>query len=196
MEAYRWQIANSGLHRKILFQIAYQVAVVAGLGFVAIGVSGVVAFGFGMGFGKAFVSGHSPNSGITYVEERCADFLEFYPDSSSCDEAATYHHFDEILGYRFTAGVLGLLILGAAFAARRLFRSLLQERLLHPSFSPTVAASLFSLATVVFLGFSLVKSVFLEIEGMGALLSAGIVSLVMFAWCARNLYRTLPIALS
>ena len=134
---------------------------------LAIGVSGVGAFGFGMGFGKTFVSGDAPGLGMTHTAEQCADYLEYYPDSSSCEEAAAYHHFDETLAYRLAAGVLGLLTLTGTFLMRRWFPGYLEEQILHPSFRPTIGASLFGLVAVVFLGLSLSGVVFRGGGGWG-----------------------------
>jgi hypothetical protein len=79
----------------------------AGIGLLAIGISGVVALAGGRAFGKDFVSGDPPD--VTYTANRCAELLEYYP-GGTCRSAATAHHFDEIVSYRIAAGVLGLLI--------------------------------------------------------------------------------------
>ena len=57
-----------------------------GVGLVAIGVSGLVAELLGRLFGPGFVAGDLP--GVTYTPERCAEFLEYFPDAGGCEQAA------------------------------------------------------------------------------------------------------------
>lgn len=111
----------------------------AGIGLLAIGASGVLAFVFGVTAGTQFVAGDG--FGVTYTAERCADFLEYFPTASSCNEAAAFHHADEIVSTRWAAGVLGLLVLGAyIFYTRRHPRS---SKLVPRGTTSVVAAVVF-----------------------------------------------------
>lgn len=168
----------------LIFHLIVSLGLLFGVGLVAVGASGVLAAGLGAAFGTAFVSGDPP--GRTYSPQRCDDFLRFHPESRDCASAATAHHFDEVVQYRVTAGVLGALVVGAVLLVRRGFRDILRERVLPDTFSATVGSSLFGLATVGTLGGSLLRIAFGQPSGAGSFLSGGIVSLVMFAWYARS----------
>lgn len=117
------------------------------VGFIAIGVSGLVAAGMGVAFGESFVGGAPP--GMAYTSERCADFLRLAPGSADCDAAAAAHHFEETVAYRLFAGVLGLLLLGVTLLARRATRDRDLSAPLPPSLAPGIGAAAFGGATVL-----------------------------------------------
>ena len=83
---------------------------------ISIGLSGLVAEFMGRTSGPGFVAGDGP--GVTYTAERCAEFVEYFPELN-CADAATMHHFGEVVEYRVAAGVLGLLALLTLVLARR-----------------------------------------------------------------------------
>ncbi len=88
------------------------------IGFLTIGLSGVLSFGLSRAFGQDFVAGDL--AGVSYSTARCADFFSFHPEAGSCGEAATAHHLDEVVDMRLGAGLIGLLGLVPLFASRRL----------------------------------------------------------------------------
>jgi hypothetical protein len=91
------------------------VAVVLGaVGLVAIGASGLVAELLGRLFGAGFVAGDLP--GVTYTGQRCAQYLEYFPNAGGCEQAATLHHWGEVVEYRVAVGVVGAFVLGAYHA--------------------------------------------------------------------------------
>jgi HAAS len=147
----------------------------AAVGFIAIGLSGVLSSGFGAVAGKDFVSGDLP--GVTYTPQRCGDFLRFHPEAGTCEDAATAHHYDEVVFQRLDVGILGLLALAAYFAARR-FR---HARRLPAVFAPTIGAALFGIAGVGFTLMSIGQTVTGGSGGAGAYLSGGLVCLVFAA---------------
>src|SRR5215217_2487440 len=49
-------------------------------------------------YGPGFVAGDLP--GVTYTRERCAEFLEYFPHAGGCEQAATLHHWGEVVEYR------------------------------------------------------------------------------------------------
>jgi hypothetical protein len=156
---------------------------------IAIGLSGLVAGGLGLLFGKSFVSGDV--EGVAYTESRCAEFQEYYP-SPTCEAAATAHHFDEVVSYRVAAGVLGLLALASLVGLALLKPGLFRDAAgLDPALTPAVGAALFGLGAAGLLGMGTLQLVFAGAAGTGALISGGLVAAVAFAVYARSLLRSL-----
>jgi hypothetical protein len=158
------------------------------IGLIAVGFSGVIAWGLGAAAGKAFVAGDPP--GMTYSTARCRDFLEYVPHARSCAAAATTHHFDEVVWYRIAAGVLG----GAVFLALAWARRHREPREVQPeTFVPTVAAAVFGIAGIWLIGQG-IDSVILKTDGGGgSYLSGGVVALVIAAWFMIPIVRSLTI---
>jgi len=177
----------------VLSQLVLAFGLLAGIGLVAIGISGALAGGMGMAFGQDFVAGDV--AGVTYTPARCADYLEFHPEARTCERAATAHHFDETVEYRLAAGVLGLAVLGGLFIVRR-SRALGRiiplgdgVGLLPDGFEATVGAAVFGCAAGALLLSGLAQSP--GGDGAGADLSGGIVAAVVAAVFAAGLVRTL-----
>jgi hypothetical protein len=150
--------------------VLVQLAIV---GLLAIGLSGLVAARMGAAFGKSFVAGDAP--GVSYSKARCADYFEYEPHAHSCEQAATMHHYGEVVGYRMDAGILGLIILVGYLVYRRraAFQSQLPEAL-----TPAVAAAAFGLAAVGLLGQSFILLARDQRPELGTYLSAGVVSFI------------------
>jgi hypothetical protein len=87
----------------LLGELALGAVLLGGVGLTAIGVSGLLAEGMGALVGERFVSGDPP--GVSYTPDRCADFFEYAPQARTCEEAATIHHFGEVVTYRVAAGI-------------------------------------------------------------------------------------------
>jgi hypothetical protein len=156
---------------------------------LAIGLSGMVADAFGRAFGTAFVAGDAP--GVTYTAERCAQYLSFEPRAQSCEEAATLHHYGEVVDYRLAAGALGLVAL-AGWALWRKGRPRRPHRgALGRAFPLTVGAALAAAAAgaLLFLGASGVITG--HWDGTGNPLSAGVVSAFLAAAFGAALWREL-----
>jgi len=182
------------LPRGVLLEAVTALILVIGLGMVAVGVSGVVAWGAGSAFGKDFVAGDAP--GVTYTPVRCADYFRLSPGADTCAEAATSHHFDEVVGYRIDVGVLGVLALGVWAAARQWVRRRAATSVwaheLPDGFTATVGAALFGAAAVITLPTGVLDLVFTgPSPGAGNLLSAGVVSLVVLVGFMIALWRSL-----
>ena len=155
----------------------------------AIGLSGLLAAAGGAALGKAFVSGDGP--GVTYSATRCADLQEYHP-SPTCEQAATGHHYDEVVGYRLAAGVLGLVVLGGWLAVVRPWRRGPSPAVLPPSFGPVVGATVFGAAAVVLLPTGVAEVALSGTDaGAGNALSAGVVAVGVFLGCAVLLWRDL-----
>lgn len=108
------------------------------VGLLAIGTSGLIAAAFGSIYGRPFVAGDPP--GVTYTDARCTDLSEYAPGASTCEEAATWHHYGEIVQYRVAAGLLGLVVLGVYALLRRRIRG--EPGVLPPGFEATVGVAM------------------------------------------------------
>lgn len=175
----------------VILHLVLALGLLAGVGMAAIGVSGLLAAGMGGLFGKEFVAGDAP--GVTYTAERCAEFLKYYPAGRDCAAAALDDHFDEVVGFRVAAGVLGLLALGGYLLVRRRYRHLAGVRVLPDGFTATVGAALFGVAALGLLANSSMQILFGGMGSTGNMLSGGIVALVVFALFARSLLGTLSV---
>ena len=173
--------------RTLLRELASAATWLAAVGLIAIGVSGVVSAVFGATLGREFVAGDLP--GTTYSAERCAEFLEYAPGAASCEEAATTHHYGEIVVYRIAAGLLGLGLLSAYLFARR--RHLTKTPHLPVAFTATVGVSVFGVVGVALLAVGGNVALLGTSSGVGQYLSAGIVSSVVASAFGVSLLRTL-----
>jgi HAAS domain-containing protein len=158
------------------------------VGLVAIGASGALAEVLGRLFGAAFVAGDLP--GMTYTGQRCAEFLEYFPDAGSCAQAAALHHWGEVVEYRVAVGVLGLLVLGGFLLWRRHGREPRYLGVLPDGFSATVATSLYGLAAAILALQSLDALLIAGGDGMGQWLSGAVVAAALAVAYGSSLYRT------
>jgi hypothetical protein len=152
------------------------------IGLLAIGISGLVAYGMGRAYGRSFVSGDRP--GVSYSHARCADYLEYESHAGTCERAATLHHFGETVGYRMDAGILGLIVLAGYGIFRRRERSLRARRIQLTALIATVS---FSVAALGLLGQSVLWLSAGSTLGVGDPLSAGIVSAAAAAVAGSSL---------
>jgi hypothetical protein len=190
MEGIQHASARSGMSppaRTLLLELASTLMRLVAIGFLAIGLSGVLAGLFGSLFGETFVAGDGP--GLTYTKARCADYFEYQPGARTCEQAATLHHYGEIVDYRIAVGILGLLVLAAYLFARR--RGWTATPHLPPGFAATIGVSVFGLAAAGLLLQSLNQLVLGETAGVGGYLSGGIVSLAVACGFGFSLFRLL-----
>jgi hypothetical protein len=168
----------------LLGELVLAAVLLGGVGLTAIGVSGLLAEGMGALAGQRFVSGDPP--GVSYTPDRCADFFEYAPQARTCEEAATIHHFGEVVTYRVAAGILGLLALGLWWLLRRRRD---RPALLPDGLVPGIGAATFGAAAAALL----LESIGLLAFGAGAgqYLSGGLVSLVVAAAFAVGCWRAL-----
>ena len=159
--------------RGLVTQLAGRAIALGAVALTAIGISGVVAGVFGMAAGKSFVAGDPPT--VTYSSARCADFLEYAPHARTCEQAATEHHYGEVVEYRIAAGILGALVLAGSALVRRRRPGLFRTDRLPVAFDDTVAATAFAIA-----GFGLfamgIDQLALGNNGAGGWLSGGVVA--------------------
>ena len=174
--------------RPVAIELIFAATRLVAVGLVAVGISGIIAWGLGAAAGKAFVAGDPP--GVTYTTARCRDFLEYVPHARSCAAAATTHHFDEVVWYRLAAGLLG----GAVLLALAWTRRRRQPQELQPeTFVPTVAAAVFGIAGIWLIGQG-VDNVMLKTDGGGGgYLSGGVVAIVVAGWFTIPIFKALTI---
>ena len=172
--------------RSILRQLLGSATRLGAIGLLGVGVSGVVAAIFGAIGGKAFVAGDPP--GVSYTRARCADFFEYAPRAHSCEQAATIHHFGEVVNYRIAAGVLGVILLAGIALLRRRHSSWLAADRLPTAFDETVAVIAFGGAGTWLLGFG-VDQAAQGYQGSGTYLSGGIVAALAAIWLAARFLR-------
>jgi hypothetical protein len=172
-------------------ELVRSAVLLGGVGLVAIGVSGLVAELLGRLFGAGFVAGDLP--GVSYTPQRCAEFLEYFPDAGGCEQAAALHHWGEVVEYRVAVGVLGLLVLGALLLWRRGQGGRPPEYLgvLPDGFGATVATSLYGVAAAV-LGLEGLDALRVAGgDGAGQWLSAAVVAAAMAVGYGVALYRVM-----
>ena len=97
----------------------YFVRLVA-VGLIAVGVSGCVCWGIRSRFGDDALAAGTMSAHLS--DDRCADLFEYQPASIDCAHAEIAHHADEIVAYRFTAGIVGVLAIAAYFVACQLLK--------------------------------------------------------------------------
>ena len=174
--------------RLLAGQLVFAAALLAGIGLVAIGVSGALSAGLGATAGKTFVSADAP--GVHYSAARCADIREYAPGAVTCEAAATAHHFDEVVWYRGMAGLLGVGVLGGVAVVWRR-RGRREPVVLPDAFVPTIGATIFGAAAVGLVGQSVDLIVVSSGRGAGQFLTGGVVAACVAAGFGTRLLRDL-----
>jgi hypothetical protein len=90
------------------------IGIIASLSF---GVAGLLTYVLGKIQGVYWIVDDRPAD-----PTRCAEYLRLEPSQSSCDAAATAHHFGELVRNGIVAALVGLLALGAWLLMRRRIR--------------------------------------------------------------------------
>jgi len=181
------KVAHGGI-AAILKPVFSGAWLLAAVGMIAIGFSGLVAEVMGRLISPNFVAGDP--SGVTYTADRCADYFEYFPNATSCANAAELHHWGEVVEYRVAAGVLGLLGLGAYVLLRRI------GWLSKPPSGPLalVTAAVFGLAGMLLTLPPVMEMVFGGTSGVGANLSGGLVALLLAAYAALLAFRRVALS--
>jgi hypothetical protein len=180
-----------GLAPSTLRSLAGAALLLTWVGLLAIGASGILAAAMGSAFGADFVAGDFP--GVTYTPARCADLQEYAAPGTSCNQAAALHHQDETVSYRMGAGLLGALVFGVWFVARRwpVGAASTIGAGLPPGFVATAGLAMFGIVGLATLALGLDLLVLGPGTGAGADLSAAVVSLLVSGIFATKLYRIL-----
>jgi hypothetical protein len=170
-------------------QLLVLCCLLAGIGLVSIGASGVVAAGMGKAFGARFVAGDLP--GVTYTADRCADFARLVPHATTCAQAAAIHHYGEVVEYRLAAGVAGLFALVVWRRLRRRWPPTAHGLLLQRALMPALAAALFAMASLLLAVQAANALTVGRNAGAGQWLSGAVVSIVVAVASGGSLVRSL-----
>jgi hypothetical protein len=176
--------------RACVQQLIGRAVLLGSLAAVAVGVSGLLAWGLGAVSSDRYVAGDQP--GVTYSVARCKEFFEYAPGAHTCEEAATRHHFGEVVEYRGAAGVLGLLSVGVFLIARRRRPAWTRTDALPRAFTATVATVAFGVAAAGLLALAVDATLISRTAGSGAYLSGGIVAAIAAVVAAAVFLRDAP----
>lgn len=169
----------------VLSDLVMSAWMLAGVGLLAIGVSGLLAEAMNAAFGPRFV-GAIP-SAARFTSATCRSWLADNPSAHTCTQAAILETSGEAVRLRLLAGIAGLVLLAAYHLARRYW----SDAALPDGFVPTVAVSLFGLAGLGLAWLATSRGVAGVSAGPGFYLSGAIVSLAVAAVYVPALRRTL-----
>ena len=103
--------------RSFLRRVAGQLVPLAGIGLIAIGLSGLVARAMTGVWGRTFM--FADPAGTTYPAAACRYWLSIHPSAGSCTNAYLAESQADGLLARYAAGVFGLVLLGVVVVSRR-----------------------------------------------------------------------------
>jgi len=160
------------------------------VGLLAIGASGLVVAAMNVLFGRSFVAAVSP--GIRLPAASCRYWLSIWPSAHGCAQAYMMEASSDAVSLRVAAGLLGLLLLGGYYLAKRRGWS---PGVLPDGFTPTIAVTVFGMTGLGLAWLAAVNGGGLVavrgITGPGWYLSGAIVALATAAGYGLNLQRTL-----
>ncbi|ONH21997.1 permease prefix domain 1-containing protein [Pseudofrankia asymbiotica] len=194
--AFTRAAAVSSWHRPswaAIRDLTWAAARMAGIGLVAIGVSGGVAAAMNAAFGRHFVGGGP--AGVAYPTAACAHFLAVHPGAASCAQAAMLENSQDAVSLRLLAGLVGLLVLAVGNAPAMVHRrrgGRPRRSSLPSTLVPAVGATAFGAAGAVLVGLAADDTVVGVSSGAGYYLSGGLVALAVAAAYAISLNRVLP----
>jgi hypothetical protein len=141
-------------------------------------------------FGRSFVAAVAP--GIRLPAASCRYWLSNWPGAHGCAQAYLLESSSDAVSLRVGAGLLGLLLLGGYYLARRRGWA---PGVLPDAFTPTIAVSLFGAAGLGLAWLAAMHGGGLVavggITGPGFYLSGALVALAMAAAYGLKLHRSL-----
>jgi hypothetical protein len=169
----------------VLGDLVVSAWMLAGIGLLAIGFSGLVAAVMNAAFGPRFVG--SIPSGARLTAAACRSWLADNPSAHNCLQAAILETSGDAVRLRLLAGIAGLVLLAVYLLAGRRWSG----AVLPDGFVPTVAVSLFGVAGLGLAWLAVNQGVAGISSGPGFYLSGTIVSLAVAAVYVPALRRTL-----
>jgi hypothetical protein len=160
------------------------------IGLLAVGASGLVVAAMNVLFGRSFVAAVAP--GVRLPAADCRYWLSIWPGAHSCAQAYMLESSSDAVSLRAGAGLLGLLLLGGYYLARRRGWS---PGVLPDAFTPTIAVTVFGMAGLGLAWLAAMHGGGLVavggITGPGFYLSGALVALAMAAGYGLPLHRSL-----
>jgi hypothetical protein len=182
------QLATQPRVSPVVSESALAALRLAAITLVAIGVSGILAFGLGVVEGRAFVAGSAP--GVTYSAQSCREFIEEAPHARTCAEAAAKEHFAGVIWHRIAAGAVVAVLLAVATGLRRRRRNG-PTATLPDALVPAIATATFAVAGVWIGARGVDLALRSADSGAGGLLSVGVVALALAAWFAVDMIKAI-----
>ena len=162
--------------RKIAATVAFQGWRLTAVGFVAIGISGLLSWVLTVIAGTSAVFADVP--GTRYAAAACAHFLQAQPAAKSCASAALLEGRDDAIVQRAAVGLLGLLLLAASvWWQRRLGQLRRRSPLALDAYTALVAVTTFGAVGILLTGYGIDRAV--VNTGSGQWIAAGIVSVTV-----------------
>ena len=160
------------------------------IGLLAVGASGLVVAAMNVLFGRPFVAAVAPGTKLPATD--CRYWLSIWPGAHSCTQAYMLESSSDAVSLRVGVGLLGLLLLGGYYLARRRFQS---PGVLPDAFTLTIAVTVFGMAGLGLAWLAAMHGGGLVavggITGPGWYLSGAIVALAMAATYGVQLHRSL-----
>jgi hypothetical protein len=164
--------------------LAGQLTTLAGIGLVAIGLSGGLERAMTAAWGRVFV--FADPTGTQYPASACRYWESIHPHATGCTQAAIAESMADGLVQRYAAGVIGVVILLLVAAIGRRQGTSLAGALAAPV-PIVIGAASFTVAAVVFVALGLDRIRIANGNGAGQWLSAAVLS-VMFAAAYLTLF--------
>ena len=171
----------------LLGQGSWVAMALAGLGLLAVGVSGALAALFNTIAGPGFVGGLPQK----YSAATCAYYLSIHPGATSCAQAAMWENSHDAVALRLLAGLAGALIVAVAAAWRRVARGDASSLALRDGAVGAIAAMAFAIAAALLLGLSADSAIQHGSNGVGFYLTGGLAGILGTLACAFWAYRRL-----
>lgn len=159
----------------------------AGVGLVAVGLSGAVAAVMNAAFGSSFVGAVHQ----TYSGAQCRHLLAVQPSAVDCAHAAILENSSDAVSLRLLAGAAGVLLLAVAWFWRRASGAHAWSTGLPPAVLPAVGLSAFGAAALWLTGQTLDLALLGGSDGTGFYLSGAVVALAGCVGFAIPLAREL-----
>ena len=173
----------------VVRQIASTAWLLASIGAIAVGVSGIIAGVFERAAGAAALIDVRPGNVLSSAD--CARWLANDPSARDCRAAALHDWVGEVVVYRVMFGLLGVAALAVFFLLRRRWSRLHKWSMLPPLVSDTIATIAFAIGAIWTLGTGIDTLAIGPGTGYGQWFSAALVALAAAVLFGIRLVRDL-----